>query len=490
MVVDIPIKNKGLLETRGLIAGEWKTAESGKTFPVYEPSSGDVLLECSDLGLQDFKDAVNSAESGFKSFYKSTTAKERGNILKKWDQLILDNIEDLSIILSLENGKTIAEARTEVTLTAAMTSWFAEEATRSYGDTIPSSYKNTNVLTFREPVGVCGIITPWNFPAAMITRKIAPAFAAGCSVVIKPPSETPFSALALAKLALEAGIPKDVIHVVPTKDREASKELATSPKVKKLSFTGSTGVGKMLTQLAAGTMKKVSMELGGNAPFIVFDDANLDHAVDGAIASKFRCSGQTCVCANRIYVQKGVVDEFSQKLVARVEQLKLGKGIDSGVTNGPLVNAAAVRKVAQHVEDAIAKGATLKAGGKAPNRDGFFFEPTVLVNATKEMDVATDETFGPLAAIFTFDNEREVIELANDTEFGLAGYFFSKNIGRVMRVAQALEVGMVGVNTGIMTAPESPFGGIKESGMGIEGSKYGLGEYQNIKMVTLGNLQD
>lgn len=416
--------------------------------------------------------------------------------------------------MSLENGKTLAEARTEMSLTAAMTSWFAEEATRAYGDTIPSSFKNTKVLTWHEPVGACGIITPWNFPAAMITRKIAPAFAAGCSVVIKPPAETPFSVLALAKLAIQAGLPRDVIHVVPTTDLEAAQELAISPKIKKLSFTGSTRVGKLLTKLASGTVKRVSMELGGNAPFIVFDDCNLAHAVANAVACKFRCSGQTCVvstllllrwdsglscdrkandeiqAANRIYVQEGIVEAFSKELVERVRELKLGRGIDPGVTNGPLVNPAAVRKVTEHVQDAVSKGAYLRTGGKAPERKGYFFEPTVITGVTKEMTVATDETFGPLAAVFSFRTEEEVIELANDSDFGLAGYFFSKDIGRVMRVAQALEAGMVGVNTGIMTAPESPFGGIKESGLGIEGSKYGLSEYQNVKMVTLGNLQD
>ncbi|KAI5458798.1 Aldehyde/histidinol dehydrogenase [Mariannaea sp. PMI_226] len=483
-------QNTDLLDSRGLVAGQWKNAKGGKTFPVYEPSSGEVLHECADFDLEDFIEAIDNAQVGFKEFSTSTTAKERGIMLRKWYELIMENIDDLSILLSLENGKTLAEARAEVTISASYASWFAEEATRSYGDTIPSSFKNTTVMTFKEPVGVCGIITPWNFPAAMITRKIAPAFAAGCAVVIKPPSETPFSAIALAKLALQAGIPASVIHVVPTKNRQAATELATNNKIQKLSFTGSTGVGKMLTKLAAGTMKKVSMELGGNAPFIVFDDANLDLAVEGVLNCKFRCSGQTCVCANRIYVQEAVVEPFANKLVARVNAMKLGKGIESTTTHGPLVNAAAVRKVDEQVKDAISKGGVLRAGGKAPEGKGFFFEPTVITNATKEMDVATDETFGPLAAIFSFKSEKEVIELANDTEFGLAGYFYSKNIGRVMRVAKALETGMVGVNTGIMTAVESPFGGIKESGLGIEGSKYGISEYQNLKMVTIGNLDD
>lgn len=483
------LKNASLFDTQGLIAGSWKSA--GKTFPVIEPSTGDVLAECSNFGKQDFVDAIESAHDGYQKFSSSTTAKERGTILRKWNDLIVQNSEDLAKILSLENGKTLAEAKGEITYSASFVSWFAEEATRSYGDTIPSSYQNTTVLTFKEPVGVCGIITPWNFPAAMITRKIAPAFAAGCAVVIKPPSETPFSCIALAKLALEAGIPSSCLHVVPTKDREASLELATHPKVKKLSFTGSTSVGKMLTRVASETMKRVSMELGGNAPFIVFKDANLDLAVAGAMVCKFRSSGQTCVCANRLLVHSSVVEEFTTKLVAKVEALKLGSGLEADVTQGPLVNAAAVKKVAAHVQDAIGKGGVLRTGGKAPDHlTGFFYEPTVITNATKEMDVATDETFGPLAAIFSFDTEQEALDLANDTELGLAGYFFSKDIGTVLRVARKLECGMIGVNTGLISAAESPFGGIKESGVGREGSRYGLAEYQYIKSVTIGNTQD
>ena len=389
-------------------------------------------------------------------------------------------------ILSLENGKTLSEAKGEVAYAASFVLWFAEEAVRSYGDVIPSSYQNTTALTFKEPVGVCGIITPWNFPAAMITRKIAPAFAAGCSVVIKPPSETPFTAIALVKLALESGLPPDIVHVVPTKDRNASLELATHPKVKKISFTGSTHVGKVLTKLAAGTMKRVSMELGGNAPFIVFDDADIEKAVEGALICKFRSSGQTCVCANRLYVHQDVLEDFTKRLIARVQSFKLGRGIDEGITHGPLVNAAAVEKVKNHVADAIKKGGQLRYGGAVPaDTSGYFYQPTIITNANKDMLLATDETFGPLAAIFAFSSEDEVIEMANDTEFGLAGYFFSENINRVLRVAQRLECGMLGVNTGLISAVETPFGGVKESGIGREGSKYGLGEYQNIKAVTI-----
>ncbi|KAH8587099.1 aldehyde dehydrogenase domain-containing protein [Bisporella sp. PMI_857] len=468
-----------LFGSQGLIAGTWKSAQTKKTFPVIEPSSGNVLGHCANFSQHDFVEAIDSAHEGYQTFSASTTAKERGAILRRWNDLILQNSNDLAKILSLENGKTFAEAKGEINYSASFVSWFAEEATRSYGDTIPSSAHDTTILTFKEPVGVCGIITPWNFPAAMITRKIAPALAAGCSVVIKPPSETPFSCIALAKLALEAGVPSSCLHVVPTKDRIASLVLATHPKVKKLSFTGSTEVGKMLTELAAATMKRVSMELGGNAPFIVFNDANLDLAVAGAMVAKFRCSGQTCVCANRILVQSSILGEFTEKLVSKVKELKLGPGLVEGTTQGPLVNAAAVEKVSSHVKDAISKGGL-----------AFFFEPTVITNATTDMAVANDETFGPLAAIFSFDTEEEAVDMANCTEYGLAGYFFSKDIGRVLRVAKKLQCGMVGVNTGLISAAESPFGGIKESGLGREGSRYGLAEYQYIKAVTIGNNQD
>ncbi|KAL3450249.1 aldehyde dehydrogenase domain-containing protein [Aspergillus insuetus] len=484
------LKNPALLVHSGLISGNETAGNNGKTFPVVEPSSATVLANCADLSKEHIVAAIDAAEEGFGKYYESTTARERGILLRKFYQLIIENTDDLATILSLENGKTIVEARGEIAYAASFVAWFAEEATRAYGDTIPSSYKNAELLTFREPVGVCGIITPWNFPAAMITRKIAPALAAGCSVVIKPPRETPFSALALCKLAIQAGIPADCIHVVPTSDRQAASELAINAKVKKLSFTGSTAVGKTLTTLAAQTMKRVSMELGGNAPFIVFEDADLDQAVAGAMICKFRSSGQTCVCANRILVHGDVKDEFIAKLVGKVQALKLGRGIDGDTTQGPLVNAAAVEKVAEHVRDAVSRGATLHTGGKAPAElAGFFYEPTVISGVTSEMAVAREETFGPLAAIFIFKTEQEAVMLANATEFGLAGYFFSQNIGRVMRVARKLECGMVGVNTGLISAAEAPFGGIKESGMGREGSRYGLHEYQNIKSVTIGNLQ-
>ncbi|KAM0323524.1 hypothetical protein ACHAQA_008805 [Verticillium albo-atrum] len=484
----VTLSNPALLDSRGFVKGQWKLPESQKTFPVSNPATGATLYECANFSREDFVEAITFAQDGFLKFSQNTTATERGQILRRWYDLVLQNAEDIAKILSLENGKPLYEARGEVKYAASFIAWFAEEATRAYGDQIPSSYPNATVITFKEAVGVCSIITPWNFPAAMITRKIAPAFAAGCAVVIKPPSETPFTAIALTKLALEAGIPSDVIQLVPTADRKATLELVTHPLVKKISFTGSTGVGKMFTQLAAGTMKKVSMELGGNAPFIVFDDADLDLAVEGAVISKFRSSGQTCVCANRILVHQSIAEDFTSKLVEKVRSMKLGSGLDADTTHGPLVNSNAVAKVIEHVEDAVANGGQVLIGGKTPEHlTGFFFEPTVIRGATLKMKIAYEETFGPVAAIFEFSTEEEAVTLANDTEFGLAGYFFSRDVGRVLRVARKLDCGMVGVNTGLISAAEAPFGGVKESGVGREGSKYGLSEYQNIKTVTIGN---
>ncbi|KAJ5981797.1 hypothetical protein N7522_013425 [Penicillium canescens] len=473
-------------ENEAFIDGTWIRKEH--TFNVNEPSTAQVLGTVADCDLDDMKSAIESAHEFQKSYFLSTTAPERANLLRRWHDLVMENVEDLGTILCLENGKTINEAKAEITYAASFLAWFAEEAKRSYGDTIPSSTPNTMVMTVKEPIGVCGIITPWNFPAAMITRKVAPALAAGCVVVIKPPSETPFTCLALTKLAIEAGIPAKALQICPTKNREVASELATNPLVRKISFTGSTNVGKTLATLASRTLKKVSLELGGNAPFIVFDDADIDIAVEGAMASKFRCSGQTCVCANRFYVQKGVLDVFTQKLVKRVSELQLGPGMNHSCTQGPLINASAVEKVKEHIEDAVGKGGCIEIGGLAPSSPGFFMQPTVLTGATSEMLVAREETFGPFAPIFSFDTEEEVIRLANDTEFGLAGYLFSRNVGRAMRVAQRLQIGMCGVNTGKVSAAESPFGGIKESGYGLEGSKYGMAEYQTLKTVTLGNL--
>ncbi|KAF2436230.1 aldehyde dehydrogenase [Tothia fuscella] len=480
------LKDSSLFISDAFIDGQWVDKE--KKFPVYEPATATVLGNVTNCDLDDFKKAIESAEKAQVEYFASTTAAQRGALLRKWFDLITANTDDIGTILSLENGKTLAEAKGEVAYAASFVSWFSEEATRSYGDTIPSQYPNTTVLTYKEPVGVCGIITPWNFPAAMITRKIAPAFAAGCSVVIKPPSETPYTCAALTKLAIEAGIPGKILQVCPTKDRAAATELATNPIVKKLSFTGSTGVGKMLAKLAAGTLKRCSLELGGNAPFIVFEDADLDLAVEGAMFCKFRCTGQTCVCANRLFVQNSVAEKFTAKLVEKVNALKVGPGLDSSTTQGPLVNKSGVDKVKEHVEDAVSKGAKIETGGAAPDLPGFYYNPTVLSGVTPKMVVANDETFGPLAPVFAFETEKDVIHMANDTEFGLAGYFFSKDISRVMRVARALQCGMVGVNTGKISAAEAPFGGVKESGYGREGSSLGMLEYQNVKSVTIGNL--
>ncbi|KAH7371116.1 Aldehyde/histidinol dehydrogenase [Pyrenochaeta sp. MPI-SDFR-AT-0127] len=479
------LKNRELFISEAFIDGQWLKKE--RTFSVIEPSTETVLGRVSDTDLSDFRTAIASAEVAQDQFFRSTTAAQRGQLLKKWYELIIANQDDIGLILSLENGKTLVEAVGEVAYAASFVAWFAEEATRAYGDTIPSATPHATVLTYKEPVGVCGIIMPWNFPAAMITRKIAPAFAAGCAVVIKPPSETPFTCAALTKLAVDSGLPPKIIQVLPTKDRVAATELCTNPSVKKISFTGSTGVGRMLARLAAGTLKRISLELGGNAPFIVFDDADLNLAVEAAMFCKFRCSGQTCVCANRFLVQKSVAAVFAEKLMVAVAALKMGPGLENGTTQGPLVNKSSIDKITEHVEDAVSKGAKLLIGGRASS-PGFFYEPTVLMDVPRGSLVARDETFGPLAPIFTFEDEEDAIKLANDTEFGLAGYFFSKDVNRVLRVAGRLQVGMLGVNTGRISAAEAPFGGIKESGYGREGSMYGLSEYLNIKSVTIGNI--
>ncbi|KAJ8125547.1 hypothetical protein O1611_g8092 [Lasiodiplodia mahajangana] len=481
------LKDPKLFSQDAFIDGQWVSKD--RKFDVFEPATATVLGQVADCGLDDFRKAILSAYDEQPKFYENTTGASRGAMLKKWYDLITANAEDIATIMSLENGKTFAEAKGEVAYAASFISWFAEEATRSYGVTIPSSTPNTMLMTIREPVGVCGIITPWNFPAAMITRKVGPALAAGCTVVIKPPSETPFTCLALTRLAIEAGLPPAAIQVCPTKDRKAATELATNPLVKKISFTGSTGVGKMLANLCTGTLKKVSLELGGNAPFIVFDDADVDLAVEGAMFCKFRCSGQTCVCANRIYVQRGIAKAFITKLVEKVSALKTGPGLDGSTTQGPLVNRAAVDKVHEHVTDAVSKNAKIEVGGRPSALPGFYYEPTVISGVTPNMKVSREETFGPLAPVFEFETEQEAITLANDSEFGLAGYFFSRDVSRIMRVANNMQVGMVGANTGKISAAEAPFGGVKESGYGKEGSLYGLAEYQNIKSITIGNIQ-
>ncbi|KAL4952381.1 Aldehyde/histidinol dehydrogenase [Aspergillus filifer] len=460
------------VQDQAFIDGRW--VKKDQIFSVYDPSTAQVIGSAANCDVPDIQLAIESANMAQKSYYSSNTAAQRGCLLQKWHDLVLEQAEDLGRILCLENGKTINEARGEIAYAASFIAWFAAEAERSYGNTIPASTPNVMVMTMKEPVGVCGIITPWNFPAAMITRKVAPALAAGCAVVIKPPSKTPFTCLALARLAVKAGFPSKVIQVCTTKDREVASVLATHPLVRKISFTASSNVG--------------NLELGGNAPFIVFDDADIDLAVEGAMISKFRCSGQTCVCTNRIYVQRGVLDEFTRKLVKKVSELRLAPGIDESSTQGPLINSSAVDKVKSHIEDAVSKGARVEIGGSHLAVAGYFMQPTVLSGVTPEMAVAREETFGPLAPIFPFDSEDEIQKFANNTEFGLAGYFYSRDVGRVMRVARGLEIGMCGVNTGKVSSAESPFGGIKESGYGLEGSKYGIAEYQTIMAITLGNI--
>ncbi|UNI23483.1 succinate semialdehyde dehydrogenase NADP+ linked [Purpureocillium takamizusanense] len=472
------------------INGEWKPAGSGKTFNVNDPSSGELIGTCAECDVEDTKSAIRAAADAFKTF-RTTTGRERAKLLRKWYDLMVENSEDIAKLITWENGKPFADAKGESAYAANFFEWFSEEAPRSYGDTIPATVPGNRVWTIKEPVGVCGLITPWNFPAAMITRKVGPALAAGCTVVCKAPGETPFTALALAELAHRAGIPKGVVNVITTLSNTPAigEVLTTDPAVKKVSFTGSTGVGKLLMKQSSSTLKKLSMELGGNAPFIVFDDADIDVAVAGAIASKFRSSGQTCVCANRIYVQAGIYDEFVRKFAEKVQGFKVGHGFADGVTHGPLIHDRAVSKVEAHVKDAESKGGKLVIGGqRMPDLGSNFYQPTVIRDATPAMAIASEETFGPVAALFPFKTEKEVVDMANNAEVGLAGYFFSRDLQRVHRIAEALEVGMVGINTGIISDPAAPFGGVKESGFGREGSKYGIGEYQITKMITYGGM--
>ncbi len=482
------LQDQTLLKTSAYINGEWVGADSGQTLPVTNPATGAIIAQIPDMGAAETRRAIDAAEAAWPA-WRSKTAKERAAILRRWYELILDNQNDLAQLMTAEQGKPLAEARGEVIYGAAFIEWFAEEGKRVYGDVIPSTVHDKRIVVIKQPVGVVAAITPWNFPNAMITRKCAPALAAGCTVVIKPSELTPLSALALAELAERAGMPAGVLNIVLTAQApEVGQELTANPKVRKLSFTGSTAVGKKLTAACAGTMKKVSMELGGNAPFIVFDDADLDAAVAGAMASKYRNAGQTCVCANRLLVQSGIYDAFAAKLAEAVEQLKVGNGIDDGVQQGPLINEAAVAKVETHIADAIAKGAKLITGGKRLSTDSNFFQPTILTEVTGEMRVACEETFGPVAPIFRFDSEADAIQMANATEFGLAAYFYSRDIGRVWRISEALEYGIVGINEGIISNEVAPFGGIKESGLGREGSKYGIEEFIEIKYLCMGGL--
>jgi succinate-semialdehyde dehydrogenase/glutarate-semialdehyde dehydrogenase len=480
------LNNPELLREKSYVNGQWIGSSTGKKFKVLDPATGEQIGTVPDHPVEDFTEAIRSAKQAFDSF-KNTANRERANLLKKWGALLLENQEDLAKIITWENGKPLAEAKGEITSCITNFEWFAEEAPRIYGDTIPSQHPNVRIHTIKQPVGVCGIITPWNFPASMISRKVGAAVATGCTTVIKPAGETPYSALAMAYLAEKAGIPKGVVNVLTTEEhlKQVGKEICESPLVGKVTFTGSTGVGKILMGQAASTVKKVSFELGGNAPFIVFEDADIDIAVEGAMASKFRGSGQTCICANRFYVHEKIYDEFAEKLAKRVGAMNVGSGFADSTQQGPLINANAVQKVSAHIEDAVSKGGKVITGGKKlPEIGSNFFAPTVIVNVNPDMIVTKQETFGPLAALTKFSSEEEAIKLANDVEVGLAAYVFTNDHKRVYRVSEALEVGMVGINVGLVTESALPFGGVKESGFGREGSKYGLDDYLVIKSVV------
>lgn len=481
------LNDQSLLKSQAFINGQWVPAKSGKTFSVTDPASDQEIGKMPDMDEQDTKEAIEYAKTAFDSF-KKTTGRERATMLNKWYMLCQENAEDLAKIISWENGKALAEAKGEVAYGSSFFQWFSEEAPRAYGDLIPSGLKGNRVITMKQPIGVVGLITPWNFPVAMFTRKVGAAVAAGCTVVLKPGGETPYSALAIAELGVRAGIPKGVFNVITCLENTPAvgKELTTNPTIKKVSFTGSTGVGKLLMKQSADTMKKCSFELGGNAPFIVFDDADLETAVNAAVLCKFRGTGQTCVCANRFYIHEKVYDEFVEKLTARIKDFKVGPGLAEGTTHGPLIHKRAVDKVESLLKDATDKGAKIAVGGKRlPEMGSNFFAPTLVTDCTHDMKFSQEEIFGPIAALYKFSSEEEVLKLANDTTVGLAGYFFSENARRIFRVAEALEVGMIGANTGLISDSALPFGGVKESGLGREGSKYGLDEYMEIKALTL-----
>ena len=481
------IQNFKLFRDKCYINGEWVEANSKDTISVNNPATLKEIGTVPKCGKEETKNAIDAANTAWPQ-WKSTSARERSNILRKWFDLIISNKEELAQIMTIEQGKPINESRGEIVYGASFIEWFAEEAKRVYGDTIPDPLTDRRIVVLKQPVGVVASITPWNFPNAMITRKCAPALAVGCPVVIKPASQTPYSALALAALAEEAGFPKGTLNVITGKASEIGDELATNPIVRKLSFTGSTEIGKVLMAKCAGTVKKVSMELGGHAPFIVFDDANIDDAVAGAMQSKFRNTGQTCVCANRVYVQEKVYDEFCKKFVEAVPKMKVGDGLEEDVTSGPLIDENSLNKVEEHVQDAVQMGAKVAIGGSKHSLGMNFYQPTILTDVTPQAKITFEETFGPVAPVYKFKDENEVIELANNSPYGLASYFYSRDIGRVWRVAEALEYGMVGVNTGLTSKAEAPFGGIKESGLGREGSKYGIDDFIEIKYVNMSGL--
>ena len=481
------LKNPNLFRQQAYIAGEWIDADNNATFEVSNPANNSIIGTVPDMGANETKRAIEAANEAWPA-WRVKTAVERSLILEKWFSLIMENQQDLAILMTLEQGKSLTESNGEIGYGASFIKWFAEEGKRIYGDTIPSKNPDQRILVTKEPIGVCTAITPWNFPNAMITRKAAPALAVGCPMVVKPAEATPYSALALAVLAEEAGIPKGVFSVITGDARAIGGEMTSNPIVRKLTFTGSTGVGKLLMQQCSGTLKKLSLELGGNAPFIVFEDADIDAAVDGLMISKYRNSGQTCVCTNRTLVHESIYQEFSEKLAIKVGALNVGDGFTDGVDQGPLIDMNAVEKVEAHIQDAVSKGAKVLVGGKRHALGKTFFQPTLLANVSTDMKVTYEETFGPVAPLFSFKTEAQAIQMANDTEFGLAAYFYTRDMGRIWRVSEALEYGMVGVNTGLISTEVAPFGGVKESGLGREGSKYGINEYLEMKYVCMGGI--
>jgi len=483
----LTLKDPSLFKQQAYLNGLWCDADSAERIAVTNPATGATLGYVPNMGAAETQRAISAASTAFKA-WRSKLAKERSTILRKWHELMLANADDLAAIMTAEQGKPFSESKGEISYAASFLEWFAEEAKRIYGETMPTPTVGRRIMVTKEPIGVCAAITPWNFPAAMITRKAGPALAAGCPMVLKPASQTPFSALALAELAHRAGVPPGIFSVVTGNASTIGGEMTSNPIVRKVTFTGSTQIGKLLMRQSADSLKKLSLELGGNAPFVVFDDADLDTAVDGALASKFRNSGQTCVCANRLYVQDKVHDAFVAKLRVAVQELQVGDGAKPGTTQGPLIDQNAVEKVEEHIADALAKGARVALGGNRHSLGFTFFEPTILTDVTQSMKVASEETFGPLAPIFRFQTDDEVIKMANDTEFGLAAYFFSRDIGRIWRVAEQLEYGIVGINTGIISNEVAPFGGIKQSGFGREGSKYGMDDYLTVKYWCLSGM--
>ncbi len=481
------LKDPSLFRQQCYVDGTWVDADDGGTIEVDNPADNSVVGTIPKMGAAETRRAIEAANDAYPD-WRARTGKERAAILRKWYELVMENQDDLAVLMTTEQGKPLAESMGEIVYGASFIEWFAEEAKRIYGDTIPQHQHDKRIVVIKEPVGVVASITPWNFPNAMITRKCAPALAAGCTVVAKPATQTPYSAFALAELAERAGIPKGVLNIVSGASSEIGGEMTSNPIVRKLSFTGSTEIGKLLMEQCAGTVKKMSMELGGNAPFIVFDDADIDSAIVGAMQSKYRNAGQTCVCANRIFAQDGIYDRFTGKLAEASAALKVGNGLEEGISTGPLIDIRAVEKVETHIQDAVAKGARVVVGGGRHSNGGNFFEPTVLADVTPEMIVSKEETFGPLAPVYRFETDEDVVKMANDTEFGLAAYFYTRDVGRVWKVAEQLEYGIVGINSGIISTEIAPFGGMKESGIGREGSKYGIDEFVEVKYLCMGDI--